>query len=41
MRVAKILSIALQVEQASLTGESVSVKKNTVKLGDAAKMLQD
>ena len=41
MRVAKILSIALQVEQASLTGESVSVKKNTAKLGDSAKMLQD
>ena len=39
LRVAKILSIALQVEQAALTGESVSVKKNTAQLGDSAKML--
>ena len=38
-RVAKIQSIALQVEQAALTGESVSVKKNTEKLGDKATML--
>ena len=41
LRVVEILSIALQLEQAALTGESVSVQKNTVKLGDSAKMLQD
>ena len=41
IRVAEIKSIALQVEQAALTGESVSVQKNIVKLGDSAKMLQD
>jgi P-type E1-E2 ATPase len=41
LRVAEILSIALQVEQAALTGESVSVQKNTKTLGEDAKMLQD
>lgn len=41
LRVCEILSIALQLEQAALTGESVSVQKNIQKLGDAAKMLQD
>lgn len=38
-RVTTIRSIALQVEQAALTGESVSVQKTTKELGDAAKML--
>lgn len=41
LRVAEIQSIALQVEQAALTGESVSVQKSTEALGDNAKMLQD
>lgn len=41
LRVLEILSISLRLEQASLTGESVSVQKNTAKLGDSAKMLQD
>jgi P-type E1-E2 ATPase len=41
LRVAQIKSIALQVEQAALTGESVSVQKTIVKLGENAKMLQD
>lgn len=41
LRCIEILSIALQLEQAALTGESVSVQKNTVELGDNAKMLQD
>jgi len=41
LRVAEIKSIALQVEQAALTGESVSVQKNIQKLSDSAKMLQD
>ena len=41
LRVAEIQSIALQVEQAALTGESVSVQKSTETLGDSAKMLQD
>jgi len=39
LRVVEILSISLRLEQASLTGESVSVQKNTAKLGDSAKML--
>ena len=29
------------MEQAALTGESVSVQKTVVKLGESAKMLQD
>lgn len=41
LRCVEILSIALQLEQAALTGESVSVQKTTVQLGDNAKMLQD
>ena len=41
LRCAEIQSIALQIEQAALTGESVSVQKNTQPLGDSAKMLQD
>lgn len=41
LRCVDILSIALQLEQAALTGESVSVQKNTVELGENAKMLQD
>lgn len=41
MRVAEIKSIALQVEQAALTGESVSVQKSIVTLGEKDKMLQD
>ena len=36
LRVVEIQSIALQVEQAALTGESVSVQKNIQKLGDSA-----
>ena len=39
LRCVEILSIALQLEQAALTGESVSVQKTTVQLGDNAKML--
>lgn len=41
IRCCEILSIALQLEQAALTGESVSVQKNINKLGDSAEMLQD
>lgn len=41
LRVAEIKSIALQVEQAALTGESVSVQKTVSKLGENALMLQD
>ena len=41
LRVIEIKSIALQVEQAALTGESVSVQKHTQKLGESAQMLQD
>jgi len=41
MRVAEIKSIALQVEQAALTGESVSVQKSIVTLVEKDKMLQD
>lgn len=41
LRVCEIMSIALQLEQAALTGESVSVQKNTQKLGDNATILQD
>lgn len=41
MRCAEIKSIALLVEQASLTGESVSVQKNVLALSDSAEMLQD
>ena len=41
LRCAEIQSIALQIEQAALTGESVSVQKNIKPLGDSAKMLQD
>jgi magnesium-transporting ATPase (P-type) len=40
-RVAEITSIALQVEQAALTGESVSVSKSIDRLGDDAATLQD
>jgi P-type E1-E2 ATPase len=35
LRVTKIISVALQVSQASLTGESVNVSKNTNALADA------
>ena len=41
LRVFDIMSIALQAEQAALTGESVSVLKNTKPMGEDAKMLQD
>lgn len=41
LRVIEIQSIALQAGQASLTGESVSVHKQTGPLGDSAKMIQD
>lgn len=41
LRCAEIQSIALQIEQAALTGESVSVQKTTATLGDSATMLQD
>lgn len=41
LRCAEIQSIALQIEQAALTGESVSVQKTTSTLGDSATMLQD
>ena len=41
IRVAKIMSIALQAEQAALTGESVSVLKTVNKMDESAKMLQD
>ena len=40
-RIFDITSISLMVEQAALTGESVSVQKNKQALGDDAKMLQD
>ena len=40
-RLAEILSISLQLEQAALTGESVSVTKNIETLGADANMLQD
>jgi len=39
LRCAEIQSIALQIEQAALTGESVSVQKNIQPLGDSAKIL--
>jgi len=35
LRVVKIISVALQVSQASLTGESVNVSKNTKALKEA------
>lgn len=41
LRVAKFNSISLQVEEAPLTGESVSVQKTVKKMGDGAKLLQD
>ena len=41
IRVANIMSIALQAEQAALTGESVSVLKTVNKMDESAKMLQD
>ena len=41
MRVAEIQSIALQAEQAALTGESVSVLKTINSMDENAKMLQD
>lgn len=41
LRVAKIKSICLQAGQAALTGESVSVQKNTNALDDSATILQD
>lgn len=40
-RIAEITSISLMVEQAALTGESVSVQKTTDQLGQDASMLQD
>ena len=36
LRVAEIMSIALQAEQAALTGESVSVQKKTIPMGEQA-----
>ena len=39
IRVANIMSIALQAEQAALTGESVSVLKTVNKMDESAKML--
>ena len=41
LRCCEILSIALKLEQAALTGESQSVSKNIDALGDKAQMLQD
>lgn len=41
MRVVDVKSINLQAGQAALTGESVSVQKNSKQLGEDAKMLQD
>jgi len=41
IRLTKIESVALQVSQASLTGESVNVSKSQSPLGDDASMLQD
>lgn len=41
LRVAEIQSITLTTEQAALTGESVSVLKQTHPMGPDAKMLQD
>jgi P-type E1-E2 ATPase len=35
LRITKIISVALQVSQASLTGESVNVSKNTKALVEA------
>ena len=41
IRLTKIESVALQVSQASLTGESVNVSKGQNPLGEDASMLQD
>jgi len=41
LRVCQLESISLQVEEAPLTGESVSVQKTTKPMSDDAQMLQD
>jgi P-type E1-E2 ATPase len=41
IRISSLESISLQVEEAPLTGESVSVQKITKEMGSDAQMLQD
>lgn len=41
LRVAELKSISLQVEEAPLTGESVSVQKVTTPMPESASLLQD
>jgi P-type E1-E2 ATPase len=41
IRISKLVSISVQIEEAPLTGESVSVQKEVKPMGKDAKVLQD